>query len=30
MSLTPEELIPNPTENPDVIDALNLSITRVD
>ena len=30
MSLTPSELIPNPTDNPDVIDALNLSITRID
>ena len=30
MSLTPSELIPNPTENPDVIEALNLSITKID
>ena len=30
MSLTPEELLPNPTENPDVIEALNLSITKID
>ena len=30
MSLTPEELLPNPTENPYVVEALNLSITKID
>ncbi|EXJ09579.1 hypothetical protein [Nitrincola nitratireducens] len=30
MQLPPLRLIPNPTENPDVIEAMNLSITRID
>lgn len=30
MSLPPLELIPNPTKNDDVIEVMNLSITRVD
>ena len=30
MSLKPSQLLPNPTDNPDVIEALNLSITKID
>lgn len=30
MALPPIQLIPNPTKNPDVVEAINLSITRID
>lgn len=30
MALAPIQLIPDPTKNPDVIEAINLSITRID
>ena len=26
----PPDLLPNPTENPDIIEVMNLSITRID